>query len=257
MMRKVFALMLALCLLVTCMPAMADETGKTLETSYHIFKLPYQDLFVLNQTTREDGAEVISFMHNGIRVSIRSIHLDAYLDYGALETDSLSGVHQAYLKSDGAYFNWINEPECFVWTGPDGSEREMIYSTLPAADAYSMSMVVVTEFSQNLAYSVCIMYMPGDENVQPLLEEIFNGVSVKADANETAQRNAGMLVCRVYVTITSETAFIRSEPSVMGSYLFTAAKGQMYEYDGETDEFYILNIDGVKAYVSKEVSRIE
>lgn len=257
MMRKILALMMALCLMLGCAQVLAEGVT-SFETSYHVFNVPSDGLLVMQQDVHDDGAEVIFFMHSGCMVSLWSINLNAYLDYGTVQEENLMGVHTAYLASEGAHHTWTEEPELLKWPTSTGSTRQLVYSCLPPTEQqYEQYLVVVTEFDKYSAYSICVSFTPGNERVSELLAALIDGASTRADANANAQKNAENLVPKIYVVITEATAMIRTEPSVMGPLLFTAARGDSYVYAGEVDNFYILDIDGTTAYVSKGVSRIK
>lgn len=253
-MRKMLVVIAILCLLCSGIQAFA-EVGTVLETSYHRFELPQKNLFILQQMTRDDGSEIVTVMKGTTVISICSIHMSAYEDYGMIEKGDLRGMHMAYLKTDAAHVKWVNDPVTFTWPSETGPKRKLIYSFLDAKDSGGKkNMLVVTEQTKNVVYSVCITFTPGDKTVTPFMKDLFNGVSVKADANEAAQNNAKDIVRRVFVVITADTAIIRTEPSVVGPILGTGYKGERYQCVGEKDNFYILDILGLTGYVSKGVS---
>jgi len=74
---------------------------------------------------------------------------------------------------------------------------------------------------------------------------------------EAAARAAELAAMQKYVVVVNDTAKVRTEPDISSGLIKTVNKGEVFPMNGESGDFYSIQIDGRTGYIHKTTCTIQ
>lgn len=283
-MRKMISLLLVLCMLLAAVPAFAEEM-QVLSDGYFAFEIPAtwkilqtgdgSQLSVSQLVPPNcDSAMILSIDYEQMPEVLREMeeHCTGWYDrliyHMAVGWTKLGGdeaLLQAILEEeyDAGFYQLIN-------SGRDGI---LIHMNSEVGSAVQSQMLIF-QIVENAGYVIYVSTtLPVDDSYETILGEIKEDMlmvhrsaqiaegdapsaSGAEDGEDAADADAADEAA-ARVVITADSARIRTEQSISGGLIKTAYKGESFPCIGETNDWYVIEVNGRTGYVHKGVSAIQ
>lgn len=240
-MRKVIAMLLAVCLLACMAPVIAEGMLEAPAGPFTFYLPADASIASLQQVTSYSHKFSGGGFHNDVRYRVVGL---TYVYEADEETDPAVMDRQNFFVLAEALFGEKNTSEM----EPVDAQVEM-----PGGGTL-LTCTLVRDDSQLSAFSYYydgagfLLAVTGACDTEQIGRDIARTMVFN---KETAVAEAAR-----YVVVKAATAKIRSVPDISGGIVRTARKGERYQLIRETEEWYVVDVDGRTGYIHKGVSAI-
>ena len=260
-MKKMFAMLLALCMMCGAMVAGAEEVAvQEVKVGKATFEIPAA-LSMTSNGLLLDGVNIAMCEGDQYTIIIETFDWKA-MPY---DLDNTSEDEHGDNFFMGAYLFFENPELAANMLGL--SERLIYKNGMVIIDYATDGATLVTRYEQNNGCAILVMQgnspltaAQGYEIGVSVAESFrIDGVSEKdiaADA-EADSGDADTEAAQQYVVITNSSANIRSGPDGSAQKIATAVKGDTFPLVGEEGNWYIIDVNGQNGYVTKSLSAIQ
>ena len=261
-MKRFISILLTTCLLLLCMPGLAEE-AQVFDAGAYTFELSYPV-----QSLEATDAYAKDAVQTAARAGIT---LTPFFGYAAFlsENMTVSGftcqypqnvVNELFLTADEATYVYTNLYRLLVIMYGEDAVEDFLVATSDSTtqDGAPLTMGVNTE----MGVAVYASYQDGKSFLLTCsvedTEKIAYASIVAGRLAETAKLNKQQTAAnQKVVVVTGESAKVRTEPSLGGGLITTVYQGDRFEYQGESGDFYAISINGRTGYIHKGVTAVQ
>lgn len=274
-MKKLFALLLALCLMCGAVSAGAEDdweffiedpsdeaTSRSYATPFISFEVPveWEEMNVVASEANEVSFETVYttvYKDNPVSLIVR---------IGASKNGA-TRTYEELKERVHAQYKEIETEEGIRILLVQSTNNYVVYNTF--LDDVRLTIAATTGTSQQLGINMAFMDTFFNEVVYPVIlsAELPDGTTVaSAVATEAADADADAEAARIaaeqaaaqkYVVITNSSANIRSGPDGSAAKIITARQGDTFPLIREEGNWYVIDVNGQTGYVTKSLSAIQ